>query len=405
MADHRTERSGPLTGLRVLDISTIIAGPTAAVMLADFGADVIKVELPERGDGLRDLRPHKDGEPLWWKVTNRNKRGITLDVRKAKGAELFKAMLPKFDVLVENFRPGTMEKWGLGPDVLHEVHPGLTMLRVSAYGQNGPYASRPGFARVGEAMSGFQSLVGYPDMAPVHPGYPIADPITGLYGTIGILLALLERKDNPQSEGQVIDVSLVESMFRLLDFLAIEHDQLGVVRDRIGNRNPYAAPGNVYQAKDGRWITIPASTQAVFERLMNAVDRPDLARDPRFDSNVKRLAQPDELERAIGDWIAARDAEEACRHLDEHHVANAPVRTIDELFDDPHYREAEMMIDVEDEALGPVKMQAVAPRLSRTPGKVYKTGPDRGADSGDVYGELLGLTEADLVKLRDQGVI
>jgi len=396
---------GPLRHLKVLDISTIIAGSTASTMLSDFGADVVKVELPDRPDGLRDLPPHKEGEPLWWKVTNRNKRGVTLDLRKPKGAELFKAMVAKFDVLVENFRPGTLEKWGLGPDQLHAINPNLTILRVSAYGQKGPYAGRPGFARVGEAMSGFQTLVGDPNGPPTHPGYPIADPITGLYGTIGILLALLERRDHPDAPGQVIDVSLVESMFRLLDFLAVEYDQLGAVRGRLGNRNPYAAPGNVYKTRDGRWITIPASTQALFVRLMQAIGRPDLAEDPRYATNPKRVENPDVLEKAISDWLAERDLTEACRVLDEHQVANAPVSTIEDLFADPHYREAEMIVEVPDEALGTVRMQGVTPRLDRTPGKVYKTGPAHGADTDAVYAEVLGLDADEIARLREQGII
>ena len=397
--------TGPLTGVRILDISTIIAGATAATMLADFGADVIKVELPGRGDGLRDLPPHKDGEPLWWKVTNRNKRGLTLDIRKPEGASLFKRLLGNFDVLVENFRPGTLEKWGLGPDVLHALHPKLTILRVSAFGQNGPYSGRPGFARVGEAMSGFQNLVGETDGAPTHPGYPIADPITGLYGAIGLLLALLQRRADPEGPGQVIDVSLTESMFRMLDFLAIEYDQLGVVRGRLGNRNPYAAPGNVYKARDGRWVTIPASTQVLFERLMTAVERPDLAKDPRFETNVKRVADPEELERAISAWVGRHDAVEACRILDSHSVANAPVRTIDELFDDPHYEAAGMIVEVPDAALGTVRMQGVSPRLSKTPGKVYRTGPEHGGETDEIIAEELGLDEEEIAALRAAGIV
>jgi crotonobetainyl-CoA:carnitine CoA-transferase CaiB-like acyl-CoA transferase len=399
------ETAGPLAGVRILDISTIIVGATAATLLADFGADVIKVGLPGRGDGLRDMPPHKDGEPLWWKVTNRNKRGMTLDVRKPEGAELLKRLLGKFDVLVENFRPGTLEKWGLGPDVLHALHPKLTILRVSAFGQTGPYAGRPGFARVGEAMSGFQNLVGEADGPPMHAGYPIADPITGLFGAIGILLALVQRNNDPEGVGQVIDVSLTESMFRLLDFFAIEYDQFGVVRGRRGNRNPYAAPGNVYQAKDGRWITVPASTQALFERLMKAVDRPDLAADPRYRANVDRVADPDELETAIRNWVGRHDADEACRILDANAVANASVRTIDELFADPHFEAAEMIVSVEDAALGAVRMQGVSPRLSKTPGRVYRTGPAHGEETDAIVAEELGLSADEIAELHRAGVI
>ncbi len=398
-------RTGPLQGLRVLDIATIIAGPIAATFLADFGAEVVKVEMPKGGDGLRALRPHKDGIPLWWKVTNRNKKCATLDLRTEKGAEIIKKMVPQFDVLVENFRPGTIERWGIGPDVLQAINPNLTILRVTAFGQTGPYSSRPGFARVGEAMSGFQSISGEPDGAPLHVGYPIADAVTGMFGAMGILVALMELRMNPDSPGQVIDVSLAESMFRITEFLAIEYDQLGEVRTRTGNRNPYAAPGNVYKSKDGRWITVPASTQALFERLIRTVGKPEYIEDPRFATNVERLAHAGVLEEAIGEWIGQHDAVDACRIFDENSVANAPVKTIDELFEDPHYKAYEMIVPVPDDELGEVRMQAVTPRLSRTPGKVTRAGPAHGADTDDVYGEYLGLSADDIAALREEGVI
>ena len=399
------QREGPLSGLKVLDIATIIAAPLAATFLADFGAEVVKLELPGKGDGLRALRPHKDGVPLWWKVTNRGKQCATLDLRTREGADILKEMIPHFDVLVENFRLGTIEKWGIGPDVLHAINPNLTILRVTAFGQHGPYAERPGFARVGEAMSGFQSICGDPDRAPLHMGYPLADAVTGMFGAMGILVALLEQRANPGAPGQIVDVSLAESMFRITEFLAIEYDQLGEVRGRTGNRNPYAAPGNVYQSRDGRWITVPASTQALFERLIRTVGKPEYIEDPRFKTNVDRLANADILESAIGSWVRQRDAKEACRIFDENSVANAPVMTIDEIFDDPHYKAYGMIVPVPDEELGEVRMQAVTPRLSRTPGSVTHAGPAQGTHTDEVFERYLSRSRADIARLREKGVV
>ena len=399
------ERQGPLRNLRIVDIATIIAGPMAAGLLADFGAEVLKVELPEKGDGLRALRPHKDGVSLWAKVVNRNKKGITLDMRQPEGAELLKRLVADCDVLIENFRPGTLERWGLGPDVLWSVNPKLTILRVSAYGQDGPYASKPGFARIADAMSGFLSLCGPADDAPIHPGYPIADSVTGLFGALGVLTAVLERKENPDAPGQVVAVSLFESMFRILDFLAVEYDQLGEVRQRTGNRNPYAAPGNCYRARDGAWCTLAASTQRVFERLAAAIGRSDLIDDARFADNTARLRHADALDEIIGAWFAARDADEACALLDAEQVTATRVRSIDDLFDDPHVRATDMIVPVADPELGELRMQGVVPRFSRTPGAVHRSGPALGADNDEVYGGRLGLSADEIAALREKSVI
>ncbi|MCP5366849.1 MAG: CoA transferase [Hyphomicrobiales bacterium] len=400
-----TAPKGPLGHLRVLDIATIIAGPLAAGLLADFGAEVLKVEMPGDGDGLRALRPHKDGVSLWAKVVNRNKKGITLDLRQAEGVEVLKALAAQCDVLVENFRPGTLERWGLGPEALWAVNPGLTILRVSAFGQRGPYAGRPGFARIADAMSGFLSLCGPADGAPIHPGYPIADSVTGLFGALGILTALLERQRNPGAPGQVVEVSLFESMFRVLDFLAIEYDQLGEVRQRAGNRNPYAAPGNVYRARDGRWCTLAASTQSVFARLAKAIGRPDLLDDPRFADNAARLRHVEDLDRIVAAWFAARDGEAACAELDAASVSAAVVRSIDDLFADPQVRAAGMVVPVADPELGTVRMQGVTPTLSRTPGAVRAAGPALGADTDRVLRDMLGLSAARLADLKSKRVI
>ncbi len=408
MSNERSDtspRQGPLTGLKVLDIATIIAGPLAASLLADFGADVLKVELPGRGDAIRALRPHKDGVSLWSKVVNRGKRGMTLDLRKPEGAEILKRLVKDYDVLVENFRPGTLERWGLSPDVLQSINPRLTVLRVSAFGREGPYAQKPGFARVADAMSGFLGLCGPADGAPVHPGYPIADSITGLFGAYGLLAALIELKDNPDAPGQVVTVSLFESMFRILDFLAVEYDQLGEVRHRYGNRNPYAAPGNVYRSRDGKWITLAASAQSIFERLCHAIGEPGLITDPRFADNAARLMHSDELDAIVAQWFEARDADDACRHMERFDVSAVRVRTIDELFSEEQVHANGMLVSVDDAELGPLRMQGVTPGFSRTPGAVNCAGPALGNATADVLENQLGLTEDEITELKDKNVI
>ncbi len=404
-ATEGTERQGPLRNLRVLDIATIIAGPLCASLLADFGADVLKVELPVKGDGLRALRPHKDGVSLWAKVVNRNKKGITLDLRTPEGVDLIKRLVAECDVLVENYRPGTLERWGLGPDDLWAVNPKLTILRVTAFGQEGPYSHKPGFARIADAMSGFLSLCGPADGAPIHAGHPIADSVTGLFGALGILTALLERKENPDAPGQVVSVSLFESMFRVLDFLAIEYDQLGEVRQRIGNRNPYAAPGDCFRSRDGKWCTLAASTQRVFERLADAIGRPDLKTDARFATNTQRLSNADALDEILIAWFAEHDADEACELLDAASVTVARVRSIEDLFADPQVQANDMIIPVPDPELGEVRMQGITPKLSRTPGSVRNAGPSLGMDNDEVYRQRLGLSDEEIAILREKQVI
>ena len=400
-----SQRQGPLAGLKVLDIATIIAGPLAASLLADFGAEVLKVELPGRGDAIRALRPHKDGISLWSKVVNRGKRGITLDLRRPEGADILKRLVREHDVLIENFRPGTLEAWGLGPDVLHEINPRLTILRVSAFGRAGPYAEKPGFARVADAMSGFLNLCGPEDGAPIHPGYPIADSVTGLFGAYGLLAALMELKDNPDAPGQVVTVSLFESMFRVLDFLAVEYDQLGEVRHRYGNRNPYAAPGNVYKSRDGKWITLAASAQSIFERLCHAIGKPDLIGDPKYADNVERLKHADDLDTIIAGWFAERDADDACRHMESFDVSAVRVRTIDELFEEEQIHANGMLVSVEAAELGTLRMQGVTPGFSRTPGAVSNAGNAVGDANDAVYRDMLGLSDKEMMALKDKGVI
>ena len=396
---------GPLASIRVLDISTIIAGPLAACLMADFGAEVLKVEMPIKGDALRALRPQKDGVSLWSKVVNRNKRGITIDLRFPEGAELVKKLVVDCDVLVENFRPGTLVNWGLGPDVLQEINPKLTILRVSAFGQTGPYANKPGFARVADAMSGFLSLCGELNGPPMHAGYPVADSITGLFGALGIVTALLERERNNGSSGQVIDVSLFESMFRILDFLPIEYDQLGEVRQRSGNLNPYAAPSNCYQANDGQWITLTATTQVFFERACKAIGRKELIEDARFTTNIDRLRNVAQLDAIFGAWFADRTSNEACAVLEKYQVTASPMKTINELFEDPQVEENNMIVKVEDQELGQIRMQGITPKLSRTPGWVHKAGPKLGDNNHEIFMNFLGLGAQEISNLKKKKVI
>ncbi|WP_340148928.1 CoA transferase [uncultured Sneathiella sp.] len=393
-----------LSGLKILDLATMLAGPMASSLLADFGADVVKVELPGSEDPLRALPPHKDGKALWWKVTNRNKKGITLDVRTPEGRELLLDVISNFDVLVENFRPGTLEKYGLGPDVLQDRHPGLVILRVSGYGQTGPNATSPGFARVAEAFSGFTYLCGYEDRSPMHIGFPIADATTGIFGALGIMIACWNKAKNPDAPGEIIDLSLVESMFRILEFLPIEYDQLGHVRERSGNRSQYASPSNIYQSKDGKWISLSASAQSIFENFARQMGRPELITDPRFATNKKRVEHANELDEIVGKWFSERTQLAAIEEMRSGRVAGGPVFSIEDIFNSAQYRAREAIIEVDDPELGPVAMQAVTPKFARMPGKVNITGPLHGQDTNAVL-KSLGISEDHIADLRSKGAI
>jgi crotonobetainyl-CoA:carnitine CoA-transferase CaiB-like acyl-CoA transferase len=396
--------AGPLAGLRVVDISTVVAGPLAATLLADLGADVIKVEMPGRGDALRALAPHKDGVPLWWKVTNRNKRGITLDLRVPRGRELLGRLVRGADVLVENFRPGTLDGWGITAAWLHDIQPSLTILRMTGFGQTGPYRDRPGFARVFEAMSGFTNICGEEGRTPVHLGYPIADAVGGLFGALGALAAVCRLKTHPAERGQEIDCSITEAMLRTLEFLPIEYDQLGIVRTRSGNRSQYAAPGNIYRTRDGKLASIAASTQSIFERLCAALELPELLRDARFATNEVRVRHRDELDALVGGAIAQLDLAHLRQRLDSHEVGFSPIYDIADVFEDPQFRAREAIVSVPDDELGPVRMQGVVPRFSGTPAAVRHAGPAQGQHNDEVYAGI-GVSAQELAELKAQRVI
>jgi crotonobetainyl-CoA:carnitine CoA-transferase CaiB-like acyl-CoA transferase len=381
-----------------------VAGPFAAGLLGDYGAEIVKVEMPGVGDSLRALAPHKDGVPLWWKVTNRNKKGVTLDLRLPEGRDLFAKLVADADVLVENFRPGTLDGWGITRVWLQGLNPRLTILRVTGFGQDGPYAGRPGFARIFEAMSGFTQICGEEDGRPLHLGYPISDAVAGLFGALGILAALHDLAQHPERRGQEIDCSATEAMMRTLEFLAIEYDQLGAVRTRSGNRSQYAAPGNVYRTADDKWASIAASTQSIFVRLCAALDLKHLLEDPRFALNPARVKNYLELDAIVGGAIGKLTLAELREKLTRHEVGFSPIYDIADVFADPQFAARRAIVSVPDAELGSVRMQGVVPRFSETPGVVRHAGPAMGQHNEEVYGGL-GLSPAEIAALRARKVI
>ena len=353
---------GSLAGIRVLDLGTVYAAPIAAMLLGDYGADVLKIEHP-RGDPARTHGHNKDGHGLWWKVISRNKRAVTLNLGRPEGRELLEGLVAESDVLIENFRPGVMEKWGLGPDRLHELNPGLVMLRVTGFGQFGPYAKRRAFGTLAEAMSGFAHQTGQADGPPTLPPFGLADGVTGLAGAIAVLLALYHR-DTESGRGQVIDVSLLEPLLTLLGPGPSVYDQLEIVPGRHGNRSPNNAPRNTYVTRDGRWVAISASATSIAERVMRLVGRPDIAEQPWFASARERVKHGDRLDGIVAGWIRARDFEEVMTAFQEAGAAIAPILDIEQLMNDPQVEALEAITTIEDEDLGPLRMQNVMFRLS-----------------------------------------
>ena len=395
--------SGPLTGIRVLDLSTVYAAPITAMILGDYGADVLKVEHP-RGDPARSHGHSKDGHGLWWKVISRNKRAVTLTLSHPTGRELLEALAKDADVLIENFRPGVMEKWGLGPERLQEINPSLVILRVTGFGQFGPYAERRAFGTLAEAMSGFAHQTGQPDGPPTLPPFGLADGVTGLAGAIAVLLALYHRKENG-GRGQVIDISLLEPLLTILGPGPSVYDQLGIVPGRHGNRSTNNAPRNTYQTRDRRWVAISASATSVAERVMRLVGRPDIAEQPWFSSARERVRHADQLDSIVAGWIGARDFDEVMAAFEDAGAAIAPIYDVEQLMSDPQVDALDAITKIDDEDLGPLRMQNVMFRLSDTPGAIRFAGRRLGQDNEDVYAERLGLSPERVAELRDEGVI
>jgi len=403
----QAETGGPLQGVRVLDITTMFSGAFGATMMGDFGADVIKVELPGRGDTVRGMSPSAKGVPLPWTTLSRNKRTITLDIRKPAGRELLLRLVKESDVLIENFRPGTLDRWDLSYDVLKAANPGIIVVRVSGYGQTGPYASKAGFGTPATAFSGYTYVSGFPDRPPINQPTPLADYVTGLFACIAALMALYHRDAGAgNGEGQEADIALYESLFRLIEAFVPAYDQLGRVPERRGHAMETASPVGTYQCGDGGWVVMTASTQPTWERTAHAIGRPELIEDERFLTNELRVKHADELNAILEPWFAARTRDEAQRIMDEHGVPLAPILSIADIFENEQYKARENIIRVDHPTLGSVALPGLIPKFSGTPGAVKHPGPEQpGAFNREVYGELLGLSEDEQRRLAEEGVI
>ncbi|MFE2645257.1 CaiB/BaiF CoA transferase family protein [Streptomyces nigra] len=392
----------PLAGLRVIDLATLFAGPLAATMLGDFGAEVIKVEHPEKPDPSRGHGPAKDGVGLWWKVLGRNKRAITLNLSRPGGRATLLRLAATADVIIENFRPGTLEKWDLGWPELSAANPRLVLTRVTGFGQFGPSSHRPGFGTLAEAMSGFAALTGEPDAPPTLPPFGLADSIAGLATAYAVMTALAARERT--GEGQVVDMALIEPMLMALGPQPTWYDQLGYVQERTGNRSANNAPRNTYRTADGTWVAVSTSAQSIAERVMRLVGRPDLIDEPWFATGVDRARHADVLDRAVGDWIARHTRADVLAAFEKAEAAVAPVQDIRDVMTDPQYAALDTVTTVDDPELGPLRMQNVLFRLSATPGTIRWAGRPHGADTDEVLTGL-GLSPADLAALREEGAL
>ncbi|MEU0006265.1 CoA transferase [Streptomyces sp. NPDC006314] len=391
-----------LDGLRVLDLATLFAGPLAATLLGDFGAEVIKIEHPRRPDPCRGHGPAKHGVGLWWKVLGRNKRTLTLDLSTPGGRAVLLRLAAGADVVIENFRPGTLEKWGLGWDELSAANPGLILARVTAFGQFGPYAHRPGFGTLAEAMSGFAAITGEPDAPPTLPPFGLADSVAGLATAYAVLTALAARERT--GAGQVVDMAIIEPVLSVLGPQPTWYDQLGYVQERTGNRSANNAPRNTYRTADGAWVAVSTSAQSVAERVMRLVGRPELIEEPWFTTGADRAAHADVLDEAVGSWIAARTRTEVLAAFEKAEAAVAPVQDVRDVLADPQYQALDTVTTVADPELGPLRMQNVLFRLSSTPGAIRWPGRPHGADTDAVLTEL-GLGPADIAALRAEGAL
>ncbi|MER7665061.1 MULTISPECIES: CoA transferase [unclassified Streptomyces] len=392
----------PLQGLRVLDLATLFAGPLAATMLGDFGAEVIKVEHPTRPDPSRGHGAARNGVGLWWKLLGRNKRTITLDLSTPGGRETLLRLAATADVIVENFRPGTLEKWQLGWDELGAVNPRLVLTRVTGFGQFGPYSHRPGFGTLAEAMSGFASITGEPDGPPTLPPFGLADSIAALATSYAVMTALTARQVT--GRGQVVDMAIIEPILTVLGPQPLWYDQVGYVQTRTGNRSGNNAPRNTYRTADGHWVAVSTSAQSIAERVMTLVGHPDLIDEPWFTTGSGRAAHADILDDAVGGWIAERSRTETMEAFEKAEAAIAPIYDIRDVMDDPQYQALDSITEVPDPELGPLRMQNVLFRLSETPGSIRWAGRPHGADTDAVLTEL-GLTGADISALRTQGAL
>ena len=395
--------AGPLDGIRVLELGQLIAGPFASRMLAEFGADVIKIETPVTGDPLRKWRMLHEGTSVWWAAQSRNKRSVTLNLRDPEGQEIARRLAAEADVVIENFRPGALEGWGLGWDTLHELNPKLVMLRVSGYGQTGPYRDLPGFGVIGEAMGGLRHLSGEPGRTPVRVGVSIGDSLAALHGVIGILLALRHRDQNG-GKGQMIDVALYESVFNMMESLLPEYSVFGAVRQAAGSSLPGIAPSNAYRCHDGKFALIAGNGDSIFRRLMEVIERPDLGDDPALAQNDGRVANVERIDAAISAWTERHSLDEVLAHLNEARIPAGKIYDVADIAADPHYRAREMIVDSTLADGTPVQVPGVLPKLNATPGTIRTLAPELGQHTDEVLATL-GLDDAKRAALRARGII
>lgn len=404
MSVSRDPADGPLAGLRVVDASTLFAGPMAAMHLGDLGADVVKVEHPRRPDPSRGHGAARDGVNLWWKTLGRNKRAITADLSSPGGRDVFLALAATADVVIENFRPGTLERWGLGYEQLTERNPGLVLARVSGFGQVGPYRGRPGFGTLAEAMSGFAAMTGEPDGPPTLPPFGLGDGIASLATAFAVMVALRSRDHHPEGRGQVVDVAIIEPILAMLGPQITRWDQLGTVQPRTGNRSANNAPRNTYRTRDGHWVAVSTSAQSIAERVMRLVGHPEVIDEPWFADGAQRARHADELDAAVGGWIGERDRAEVVAAFDEAQAAVAPVYDASDIVADPQFRALGTVHEIDDPDLGPMLMQGPLFRLSDEDSVIAHTGRAHGADTDAVLAEL-GFTPEQVAALREAGAV
>ena len=391
-----------LEGVKVLDAATLFAGPMAATMLGDYGAEVLKIEHPTKADPVRWHGASKDGIGLWWKMIGRNKKAMTLYLGSPEGQEILRELIKDVDVLIENFRPGTLERWGLAPETLHEINPGLVIARVTGFGQFGPYSGRAGFGTLAEAMSGFAAITGEPDGPPTLPPFGLADGIAALTTAYAIMVALKAREKT--GRGQVVDLAIIEPILTVLGPQLIAYDQLGTLQQRTGNRSSSNAPRNTYKTRDGSWVAVSTSAHSIAERVMRLVGRPEFIDEPWFSSGAERAKHADELDAALGSWIAERDRDEVLRAFEEADAAVAPIYNAKDVLEDPQFNALGTIKTIDDADFGPVRMQNVLFRLNETPGEIRHTGLSQGHDTEEVL-RALGKSTEEIGRLRDAGVV
>ena len=395
----------PLEGIKILELGNLVAAPFAGKILSEFGAEVIKVEEPKTGDPLRNWRVMHNDTSVWWYVQSRNKKSITVNLRDPEGQQIIRQLSEKVDVVLENFKPGTLERWGLGLEDLQKVNPSIIMTRVSGYGQTGPYREKPGFGSVAEAIGGLRYLTGYPDLPPVRVGIALGDLVAGLYAVIGTLMALRARDEDAQKRGQLVDVALYESVFSLLEGILPEYDLTGVVRERTGSTLPGIAPSNTYECADGKHLVIGGNGDKIFQRLMKAIGREDLANDPIYASNQGRADNVDFIDGIIEEWTKKHPLKEAQQILDDVSVPVGPIYGIKEIVEDEQYKAREMLQEIELPDGKKVLVPGVVPKLSETPGEINWSGPSLGQHNEEIYTEFMNFSFEEFKKLKEQGVI